>query len=70
MERVSLLAVCIPVLGLAAAFVQTAYAGCEVLSGKGPPSDEQLLINLAGDWRQFNEVAELPGLEHMAVRPR
>jgi hypothetical protein len=67
MKRVSLLAVCVPILGLAIAFVQTAYAGCEMLSGKGPLSDKQLWINLAGDWRKFNEVAELPELEQRRI---
>ena len=56
MKRVSFLAAC--VLGLAAAYIETAYAGCEMLVGRAL-SDKQLWINIAGDWRDFNEMGEL-----------
>ena len=58
MKRISFLAVCI--LGLATTAIEMAYASCEMLSGKGSLSDKQLWINLAGDWRNFSEITELP----------
>ena len=58
MKTISFLAVC--VLGLTIAALETADAGCEMLSGKGSLSDKQLWINLAGDWRNFSEITELP----------
>jgi hypothetical protein len=65
MKRISFLAVF--VLGLATACIETAYAGCEMLSGKGLLSDKQLWVNLAGDWRNFNEVTEVPELAQRKV---
>jgi hypothetical protein len=58
MKRISFLTVC--VLGLATAALETADAGCEMLSSKGSLSGGQLWVNLAGDWRNFNEIAEFP----------
>jgi hypothetical protein len=66
MKRISFLAVCVPLLGLATACIETAYAGCEMLSGKAL-SDRQLWINLGGDWRNLNEVNELPELAQKKV---
>jgi hypothetical protein len=59
MKRISFLAVCVPILGLATASLETAYAGCEALTGRAL-SDKQLWINFAGDWRDFNQISELP----------
>jgi hypothetical protein len=66
MKRISFLAVCVPLLGLATACIETAYAGCEMLSGKAL-NDRQLWINLGGDWRNLNEVNELPELTQKRV---
>jgi len=59
MKRISFLAVCVAILGLATTSLDTAYAGCEMLTGRAL-SDKQLWINFAGGWRDFKEIGELP----------